>query len=211
MTRLFWQYSISGDRAAHAARGVGPATDYETPMRTPIHAPFAGTVARHDNEDGGFGLRMTGEKYIYVGQHLDARVSTGRRGHRAVVGFSGNTGKSSGPHHHAYIVIRATGQRISFSEWLRDYVNGPSSAPKPAASTRSLVGRTLNLGSKHWYWYRTAANAQTFREKQGKRGGQTMLTGAYTILAVASNGAIKVKSNHNGIVWLHSSAANHVK
>ncbi|MFI8633988.1 hypothetical protein ACIGEP_15495 [Microbacterium sp. NPDC077663] len=213
----FFEHSISGDRAAHAARGVGPATDYETPMRTVIDAPFAGSLSRRDGADVGFGLKLTGDKYIFVGAHLDDAVRPGRKAWRADIARSGNTGQTTGPHFHCYIIIRATGERISFKEWLDQYVNGPKSAPKPAGKpTKTLVGSTIVLGS--WYWYATAANADKFIDKQGKKAGQNMLSGPYTVLAVAANGSIQVQSNGNrtkrnpkGLVWVHESAAGHVK
>lgn len=212
MSKRFFHYPISGDRAAHAARGVGPATDYETPTGTIIDAPFAGVLARRNTRDGGYGLTLTGEKYIFVAQHLKENVKPGRVAWRSDIAVSGNTGATTGPHVHAWILIRATGERISFQEWLDRYVNGPASAPAVAAGkpTKSLVGRKLELTSQ--YWYRTSADADKLRNpKGGKYGGGIMLSGPYTILAVAANGSLKVLSNANGYVWIHESAVKRLK
>lgn len=208
MTKRFFQYTISGDRAAHARRGVGPATDYETPTGTVIDAPFAGKMTRRDTRDGGYGLKLDGDKYIFMAQHLHERITPRTVAHRADIAISGNTGKTSGPHVHAWILIKATGERISFQEWLDQYVNGPKSAPRPAgkpSKPATLVGRELQLTSQ--YWYRSAADADKLRNARGgNRGGGIMLSGPYKIRAVHANGSIQVLSNSVGLVWIHESA-----
>ncbi|MDJ1115351.1 M23 family metallopeptidase [Microbacterium dauci] len=120
MGKMFWQYPISGDTAAHARRGVGPATDYETPTGTIVHAPFTGRVEPYSNADGGLSLRVVGSRFTLYVQHLSRnnlyRYGT-RRLWRTKVAVSGNTGKTTGPHVHAYIIDRKTGRRYSFLEW----------------------------------------------------------------------------------------------
>lgn len=205
MTKPFWEFTRSGDTAEHRARGVGPASDYETPMHTPLLAPFAGRVESFHTTEGGYGARLYGDKYTCVVQHLVRRPENKRVGHRDVFATSGNTGsKTSGPHVHAYIIVHATGKRISMYEWLRDYVNKPApTAVKPVV--KGLTGRTIDLTAS-FYWYQNAANAErTYRPKGGKYGGGIMLSGKYTILGVSRKGALKVRSNANGIVYLHPS------
>lgn len=213
----FFEYPVTGDRAEHAARGVGAATDYACPIGTIIDAPFSGVLTRRDTRAGGLGLQLTGDKYIFVAAHLSERVTPRRVPWRSPIAKSGNTGDVRprptrsqpwlGAHVHAWIVIRATGQRISFGEWLRDYVYGLAEAPAATPTVRRL--KRLDLGRTSWYWYRTAADAGKMRNPQGKRRGQIMLTGPYPVLTVARNGAVKVRSNSMGSVWLHASAARY--
>lgn len=212
----FFEYPLGDDTREHAARGVGPASDYATPIGTLVDAPFAGTLTRRDTREGGYGLTLTGERYIFVAQHLREPVNPGKVAWRQGIARSGNTGTDTdGPHVHAWIMIRATGRRISFSEWLRDYVHGAGNAPASAAPAGdSLVGREVVLPAapNHWFWYRTDTDAANMRNARGgHKGGGIMLTGPYTIRRVGAGGSLLVRSNANGDVWLHSSAINHLR
>ncbi|CAI9386093.1 hypothetical protein [Microbacterium sp. T2.11-28] len=126
--KYFWEYPISGDTAAHARRGVGPATDFACPTGTTIHAPFTGRVRPFRNEDGGLGVRLVGSRFTLVVQHLSNnslyRLNTRRlwRTRIAISGRSGTnpaTGRGYDPHAHAYIEDHKTGRRMSFLEWQR--------------------------------------------------------------------------------------------
>lgn len=202
MSKRFFEYHRSGDTAEHAARGVGPATDYATPMRTVIDAPFEGMLTTFWNKDGGNSLRLTGGTYTFVAQHLDELPTPGHKKWRSPIALSGNTGNSTGPHVHCYIIINATGQRISFHEWLRDYVN----APKPASSSKP------RLVLPAYFWYKTAADAERHRNPRGGRyGGGIMLDGPYDILQTSKGGAYKVRSRANGVVWVSPVARQYRK
>lgn len=205
----FFEYKNTGDRAEHAAYGIGPATDYACPMRTVVDAPFAGTLTPYWTNQGGHSLKLVGEKFEFHAQHLAEQPAGGAKAWRSPIALSGNSGSlTTGPHVHCYIIVRATGQRISFSEWLRDYVNTPTpaaAAPATPAST-SIVGRRLYLPT-NWYWYRNASDARVTRSPRGGRyGGGIMLQGEYFVLDV-DGGAIQVQSRAHGRVWLHPSAA----
>lgn len=138
---FFWEYPISGDTAAHDRRGGGPATDYETPMGTPVHAPIAGKVTRRWFADSGHTLDIDNGKYRIRLCHLKAgTIRTGWRLWRTIIAYSGNSGVTSGPHVHGYVIIKKTGKRVSFTEWLRDYVHKGKPKKLPAA-TRAFLAR----------------------------------------------------------------------
>ena len=89
--------------------------DFMTPLRTLLFAVDDGVVARAEFEAGGFGnfvlLRHAWGESIYA--HLDANgVTPGQVvGRGQFVGFSGNTGASSGPHLHFAIRINPYDRR----------------------------------------------------------------------------------------------------
>lgn len=204
----FFEYPITGDRSEHAQRKVGPATDYACPMRTIIDAPFAGHLTPYWTREGGNSLKLDGDRFIFHAQHLFAQPVSGAKAWRGAIASSGNTGSATtGPHVHCYIIVKATGQRISFTEWLRDYVNTPTPAPAPppAPAPAGIMGRRLFL-AQNWYWYRNASDARVTRSPQGKGRGQSMVQGEYFVLDT-DGGAILIGSKANGRVWLHPSAA----
>lgn len=207
----FFEYPITSDTADHADRGVGPATDYATPTRTVIDAPFAGQLTPYWTDEGGYSLKLDGAEEIFHAQHLDELPASGWKEWRAPIALSGNSGSATdGPHVHCYIIIKATGKRISFSEWLRDYVYGDQTAPAPSPTPDAgIVGRRLYLPD-NWYWYRNASDARVTRNPHGgDYTGEPMLQGEYWVNDV-EGGAILVTSQANGRVWLHQSAIEHL-
>jgi hypothetical protein len=213
MTKFFWEYPVTCNAACHAKAGVGPATDYATPLGTDVHAPFAGEARPYWTDEGGWGIEINGTKEIFRGQHLASRPQPGKVAWRQHVAETGNTGSATtGPHIHAYIIIKATGERISFQKWYEDIVlpGLPASSkpkpkplpPKPAPAPARQ--RYIDLGSSKWYWYDSWQDAVNMRDVHGKRPGERMLTGRYPVLATR-NGAVQVLSNSMGKVWLHPS------
>lgn len=200
MSKLFWEYRISGDTAEHAAYGVGPATDYATPMRTPVVAPFAGHVSHSWTRDGGNTIRVDGAKYIFVGQHLDAFVAGNGANvaHRQEIALTGNTGaKTTGPHIHCYIIVKATAKRISFYEWLRDYVRkAPSKPAAPAPTVSQPKGATVKL-TTGWYYYFQLENALGGNYDRN----QMLPAGTYKVVKKDQRGPVLVESKH-GRVWI---------
>ena len=207
MSDLFWKYEVTCDAACHAASGVGPATYYAVPHGTPIHAPFSGQAQSYWTDEGGWGIRLTGEDEIFCGQHLAEKPASGYVNHRDVVAISGNTGSATtGPHIHAYIIIKATGERVSFQKWYEDILpaqgGGSSPTPTPPADEYDI-----DLNDGDWYWYRSAADAQAMQNVHGGRyTGEAMVGGGYRAY-VQPNGSLKVYSMANGWVYLNSQAS----
>jgi murein DD-endopeptidase MepM/ murein hydrolase activator NlpD len=95
-------------------RDFHPGIDISTPLGTKVHAPadgivvFVGTKGGYGNAiilDHGFGIVT---RYA----HLDgANVKPGQRMHRGdVIGFVGNTGRSTAPHLHYEVEVRGQAQ-----------------------------------------------------------------------------------------------------
>ncbi|MGQ0842864.1 MAG: M23 family metallopeptidase [Sporichthyaceae bacterium] len=101
-------YRISSTFAAHAGRmkgGVGGGIDYAVPIGTRVYATHAGTVRAAGSSGGGYGIWVVvdyGRGYRAVFAHL-SRTNV-KRGDAvpagALLGWSGSTGRSTGPHLH---------------------------------------------------------------------------------------------------------------
>jgi hypothetical protein len=78
--------------------------DYGCPERTPVYAAHAGQVGRIGFEDGGYGnyVRVNTRWGRVIDAHLSRYVVAMGQVIKAgdLIGFSGNTGCSSGPHLH---------------------------------------------------------------------------------------------------------------
>lgn len=91
--------------------------DLATPMHTPIYAPVEGTAEPQTN-GGGFteAVQMAnGATWHFF--HLDRQVARGPVVRGQLIGFSGNTGYSTGPHLH--IELRdAQGKYVAPEHWV---------------------------------------------------------------------------------------------
>lgn len=138
MSRPIDDFRVTSDTAEHAARGVGPATDYAAPgaalpIGTPVRAPFpVSDFLRWGSDEhiGGFALNATSPegRFTFVAQHLSRYADV--RGlvlEGEVIAFSGNSGKfTTGPHLHCYVI--ADGVRMSMEEAIEKF--GLSGAQK---------------------------------------------------------------------------------
>jgi murein DD-endopeptidase MepM/ murein hydrolase activator NlpD len=98
--------------------------DYGIPNGTPVNAAAAGTVAAVSFENGGYGnyvklSHVDGSKtyYTYYAHLASAAVSAGQKVKAGtVVGYSNNTGASTGPHLH--FGLKIDGQNPTFKGYV---------------------------------------------------------------------------------------------
>ena len=193
MVKYFWEYNVSCNAGCHQARGVGKATDYETPWGTDIHAPFAGVASPFKTVEGGNGIRLVGKDYTFVAQHLAYYPRAGYYDWRQHIAVSGNTGTAStGPHVHAYIIVNATQERMSFQYWLEEIVRKKVAAPAPApkAPAPTPVQKKFTPPAGQAYWYYSQGDAAALRNVRGNGNGSgkrysndLMLIGTYDVVA----------------------------
>jgi len=110
---------VTGDRATHAAYGVGPATDYALPAGASWKAPLAGTAYPYYSDTGGYSVRLNVPGAAIYFQHGTASGrASGWVGEGGNVGVVGNSGSMwDGYHLHDYVILD-DGTRLSFEEWL---------------------------------------------------------------------------------------------
>lgn len=105
----------SGD-VGHWHRGV----DIALPMGTPIRLILSGMVRVPPFDPAGFGysVQCDGARYRLTYGHLSVvRTATGVRGvHGDLIGLSGSTGNSTGPHVHFELFDKKTGSWVD--PWL---------------------------------------------------------------------------------------------
>lgn len=98
--------------------------DYGIPNGTPINAAAAGTVAAVSFENGGYGnyvklSHVDGSKtyFTYYAHLASSAVSAGQKVKAGtVIGFSNNTGASTGPHLH--FGLRIDGQNPAYKGYV---------------------------------------------------------------------------------------------
>jgi murein DD-endopeptidase MepM/ murein hydrolase activator NlpD len=138
---------IYGGRAYH------PGVDFGTPRGTPIYAPLAGTVRATGNTDivpgcyswGKWTLvdHANGLSTLYAHQDTISvtpgqKVATGE-----VIGYSGNTGYSTGPHLHFTVYAKDGVTVRQFNEIKTVTACGPASTP--VAATEAYLDPMLYL------------------------------------------------------------------
>jgi hypothetical protein len=118
----FEQYRMSEDWAGHLARGSRGGLDYALPMGTPILAPCDGRLEDRYNNGNGFGNYIRfhhGDGFIDEYLHLKdgGFVAEGYYSQGQVIGYSGSTGNSTGPHVHWHL-IDPNGVRVNPLDYL---------------------------------------------------------------------------------------------
>lgn len=124
--------------------------DYATPVGTPLRAMSKGTVA-FAGQQGAYGtkveIRYWDGTVSYYGHMSKTLVTMGQQVAKGqVVGLSGNTGRSTGPHLHLEIHPRGHGA-IDPQPWL--IVNGVMGGDTRAATKalrQSIVASDVRMG-----------------------------------------------------------------
>lgn len=85
--------------------GYHPAYDYAVPVGTRVRAPYSGVITRDGWDSSGYGIHAGGRSdsgvFWVLGHMLRELVSVGQRVVAGqLVGYSGSTGRSTGPHVH---------------------------------------------------------------------------------------------------------------
>jgi murein DD-endopeptidase MepM/ murein hydrolase activator NlpD len=129
--------------SVYAGRAYHPGVDFGTPRGTPIYAPLTGTVRDTGNTDAVPGCYSWGKwtlidhanglSTLYAHQDVISvvpgqKVSTGE-----IIGYSGNTGYSTGPHLHFTVYAKAGVSVRQFNEIKTVTSCGPAKTPVAAS------------------------------------------------------------------------------
>lgn len=154
ITQLFGGTEFAKQNASvYAGRAYHPGVDFGTPRGTAIYAPLAGTVRATGNTDlvpgcyswGKWTLidHANGLSTLYAHQDLISvtpgqKVATGE-----IIGYSGNTGYSTGPHLHFTVYAKSGVTVRKFNEIKTVTSCGPASTP--VAATDAYLDPMLYL------------------------------------------------------------------
>ncbi|CAB4128866.1 Peptidase M23 [uncultured Caudovirales phage] len=128
------QYRMSDDWAGHLARGSAGGIDYAVGMNTPIPAPCDGYLENYPDNGNQFGNYIRfhhGDGFHDEYLHLNSFVGGGSYKQGQIIGYSGNTGNSTGPHIHWHL-IDPNGRRVN----PLDYLNN---TPIPEDKVRKIM------------------------------------------------------------------------
>lgn len=139
--------SVYGGRAYH------PGVDFGVPRGTPIKAPLTGTVRATGNTDivpgcyswGKWTLidHTNGLSTLYAHQDVINVVAGQKVKTGDIIGYSGNTGYSTGPHLHFTVYAKAGVSVRQFNEIKTVTSCGPASTP--VAATDAYIDPMLYL------------------------------------------------------------------
>ena len=133
--------------------------DYLCPSGTPILASEAGTVIFAGWKDGGYGYIVFirhPDGMVTIYEHLlkDIPVQLGQKVLRSqVIGWSGSTGNSTGPHLH-FEMRDANNKAVNPMYYLHSSIEQPIHAPKPVLKGADELGEDVEVvcpaGAKSW-------------------------------------------------------------
>lgn len=158
-----WVNPVPGYKPAfpwgrYPSGGIHRALDYAVPVGTPVHSPYSGTVYRDGWDAGGFGVHVrvanANKTYSILGHLSREIVRVGQFvAQNQVVGYSGNTGNSKGPHLHWELRTSPYGPGVNpmgnFLTEMRDTLLALLKQGLDAASERLLgLSQNPDLASK---------------------------------------------------------------
>lgn len=154
ITQLFGGTEFAKQNASvYGGRAYHPGVDFGVPMGTKIFAPLSGTVRATGNTDSVPGCYSWGKwtlidhpnglSTLYAHQSVQSvvpgqSVSTGE-----IIGYSGNTGYSTGPHLHFTVYAKAGVNVRKFNEIKA--VTSCGAATTPVAATEAYIDPMLYL------------------------------------------------------------------
>ncbi len=129
--------------AVYGGRAYHPGVDFGVPRGTAIYAPLTGTVRATGNTDivpgcyswGKWTLidHANGLSTLYAHQDVISVTPGQKVGTGDIIGYSGNTGYSTGPHLHFTVYAKAGVSVRQFNEIKTVTSCGPASTPVAAA------------------------------------------------------------------------------
>lgn len=143
ITQLFGGTEFAKQNASvYAGRPYHPGIDIGTPRGTPIHAPLSGTVRATGNTDlvpgcyswGKWTLvdHANGLSTLYAHQDVISVTAGQKVGTGDIIGYSGNTGYSTGPHLHFTVYAKSGVSVRKFNEIKTVTSCGPATTPVAA-------------------------------------------------------------------------------
>ena len=202
------QSSVHGQRTFMGLFGRHLGYDYAIPVGTPVYAPEAGTI-RLVNYSASIGnnIELGSAGYYHRFAHLNSvSVKVGQVVKEGqLIGYSGNTGKTTGPHlHHDTRVPSAWNASFSnFIDWEAK-LRQPSTPTAPPVNN-SVVGKTVYLSPsvEKWRVYRVGTKPQAGKEiafiLPKKYGGLS-----YRILATTPHAnTVEIQTQSFGRVWIY--------
>ena len=139
--------------AVYGGRAYHPGVDFGTPVGTPIHAPLGGTVRATGNTDAVVGCYSWGKwtlidhanglATLYAHQSVQSVVPGQKVATGEIIGYSGNTGYSTGPHLH-FTVYAKDGVSVRPFNQIKA-VTSCGAATTPVAATEAYLDPMLYL------------------------------------------------------------------
>jgi murein DD-endopeptidase MepM/ murein hydrolase activator NlpD len=145
-TNTLSQYRISDGWNEHLARGSRGGVDYAVGVNTPIPAPCDGRLENRPDNGNGFGNYVRfhhGDGFVDEYLHLNSFVNEGNYSQGQIIGYSGNTGNSTGPHVHWHL-INPDGVRVNPLDYVQG--GGGSTSSSTTDSIRGVQQNLANLG-----------------------------------------------------------------
>lgn len=154
ITQLFGGTEFAKRNAsAYGGRAYHPGVDFGVPSGSQIFAPLAGTVRAIGNTDAVPGCYSWGKwtlidhanglSTLYAHQSVQSVVPGQRVATGEVIGYSGNTGFSTGPHLHFTVYAKEGVSVRAFNEIKA--VTSCGSATTPVAATEAYLDPMLYL------------------------------------------------------------------